>query len=220
MPAGVSATSVGFVRSYFFNQGQDELARGKASGKAPAESKGASRPAEPGKGAEAEALSKEEQRRLEQLKKTDSEVRQHEQMHLAVGRDLITSGPSYAYEKGPDGRNYAVSGEVGIDTSKAATPEKTVPKAQHIRATALAPADPSAQDLRVAAMAAQMEMAALQEIAQLRLTARQEEGGDSGVEASDAIGAAESKKSASGMVAYRRMMERDEVVAMGMSAYA
>lgn len=110
-------------------------------------------------------LSLDDQRRVAELKKTDREVRQHEQAHMAVGADLITSGPSYEYEKGPDGARYAVAGEVGIDTSKADKPEDTLAKAKHIRQTALAPANPSDQDRRVAALASQMEMSALQEIA-------------------------------------------------------
>lgn len=110
-------------------------------------------------------LSLDDQRRVAEMKKTDREVRQHEQAHMSVGADLVTSGPSYEYEKGPDGVRYAVSGEVGIDTSKADTPEDTLAKAKHIRQTALAPAEPSDQDRRVAALASQMEMSALQEIA-------------------------------------------------------
>jgi hypothetical protein len=55
-----------------------------------------------------------------------------------------------------------VSGEVSIDTSPARTPEETIPKAQHIRATALAPAEPSAQDHAVAAQAGQLELQARQ----------------------------------------------------------
>ncbi|MDR2166143.1 MAG: hypothetical protein LBO79_11140 [Zoogloeaceae bacterium] len=114
------------------------------------------------------ALSGEEQREVEELKETDRTVRQHEQMHMAVGGNLVTSGPSFEYETGPDGKRYAVSGEVGIDTSKASTPEETVQKARKIRAAALAPAEPSAQDRRVAAMATQMEMTALRELARQR----------------------------------------------------
>jgi hypothetical protein len=100
-----------------------------------------------------------------ELAQTDRKVRQHEQMHMAAGGGLITSGPSYEYESGPDGQRYAVAGEVGIDTSRASTPEATVQKAARIRAAALAPADPSAQDRHVAAVASQMQMEALQEIA-------------------------------------------------------
>ena len=82
----------------------------------------------------------------EHLRRLDVYKRQ-EQAHLSVGADLIRGGPSYSYQTGPDGKRYAVAGEVQIDTSEARQPEDTIPRAQHIRATALAPADPSSQDL-------------------------------------------------------------------------
>ena len=127
-----------------------------------------------------QALSEEEQRQVTELQKVDREVRQHEQMHLAAGGGLVTSGPSYSYTRGPDGKSYAVGGEVGIDTSEASSPEATLGKARQIRAAALAPPDPSAQDRQVAAMAAQMEMMALQELA------RQGQPGQEGQEGQEA----------------------------------
>lgn len=69
----------------------------------------------------------------------------------------MIGGPSYTYETGPDNKQYAVGGEVTIDTSPGRTPEETIPKAQHIRETALAPAEPSPQDRSVAAKASSME---------------------------------------------------------------
>lgn len=113
-------------------------------------------------------ISAEERKVLEELAATDRKVRAHEQAHVNVGRNLILSGPTYAFETGPDGKNYAVSGEVQIDTSPAKTPEETIPKAQHIRATALAPPDPSPQDQRVAAIASQLEARAHAELAAQR----------------------------------------------------
>lgn len=116
-------------------------------------------------------LSLEEERVVAQLQEADRRVRAHERAHLAVGADLVRGGASFTYELGPDRRRYAVAGEVSIDTSPGRTPEETVPKAQHIRATALAPADPSAQDYRVAAMASRMEMAARQALVSSRVAA-------------------------------------------------
>ena len=113
-------------------------------------------------------LTLEEQRVVRQLEQTDRKVRAHEQAHLSVGADLVRGGATYGYEVGPDNKRYAVSGEVSIDASPGRTPEETIPKAQHIRATALAPADPSAQDRRVAAAASQMEIDARMELAQQR----------------------------------------------------
>jgi hypothetical protein len=122
-------------------------------------------------------LSAEQQRLVNKLKQTDAKVRAHEQAHISVGADLIRGGPTYSYETGPDNKRYAVSGEVSIDTTPGRTPEETVPKAQHIRATALAPAEPSAQDRSVAAQASQMEQQAVQE---LFIRKREESAAESG----------------------------------------
>ena len=76
---------------------------------------------------------------------------------MSAGAGMITSSASFTYQKGPDGVNYAVGGEVGISTSPGRTPDETIQRAQQIRSAALAPADPSAQDRNVAAKASQME---------------------------------------------------------------
>ncbi|MDR3213532.1 MAG: hypothetical protein LBT71_06405 [Azoarcus sp.] len=104
-------------------------------------------------------------RRIEEMKATDRAVRAHEAAHMAAGGNLVTSGASYSYETGPDGQRYVVAGEVGIDTSKGRTPEETLARADQIRAAALAPADPSAQDRAVAAAATQIAAEARAEIA-------------------------------------------------------
>jgi hypothetical protein len=78
---------------------------------------------------------------------------------------------SFTYETGPDGKSYAVGGEVPVDMSSGRTPEETLAKAEQIRAAALAPADPSPQDLSVAAEASQMEAAAREQIMQQQLAA-------------------------------------------------
>jgi hypothetical protein len=88
-------------------------------------------------------LSPDDQARIDQLKARDLEVRQHEQAHLAAAGGLATSGASYTYQRGPNGVNYAVGGEVNIDTSPGRTPEETLDKARRIQAAALAPAEPS-----------------------------------------------------------------------------
>jgi hypothetical protein len=127
----------------------------------------------PGENGEARATSREDplqdpavQREIQKLAARDREVRAHEQAHVAAGGSLITSGPTYTYQTGPDRRRYAVGGEVGIDTSPVrGDPEATVDKAQRIRAAALAPAEPSAQDRSVAAKASQMEQSARIELA-------------------------------------------------------
>jgi hypothetical protein len=110
-------------------------------------------------------LTPEQQRELAELQKRDREVRAHELAHVAAGAGLVTRGASFTYETGPDGQRYAVAGEVGIDTSPGRTPEETLHKAEQVRAAALAPANPSAQDFSVAAAAARMAQEARLEIA-------------------------------------------------------
>lgn len=105
-----------------------------------------------------------------ELATTDREVRAHEAAHLAAAGGLAQGGASFDTVQGPDGRAYAVGGEVSIDVSPGRTPEDTIAKAQQIRSAALAPADPSAQDYRVAAQAAQMAHQAQQELATLQVT--------------------------------------------------
>ena len=105
-----------------------------------------------------------EQKQLTELKQRDAEVRAHEQAHASLGGQYASS-PQYEFERGPDGRQYAVGGEVSIDISEASTPEETIRKAQQVKAAALAPAEPSPQDLRVATEATQMALEARNEIA-------------------------------------------------------
>lgn len=105
-----------------------------------------------------------EAREIAKLVQRDTEVRTHEAAHAAVGGRYAGS-PSLTYKSGPDGRSYAVGGEVSIDVSPVAgDPQATIEKAQTIRAAALAPAQPSAQDMRVAARAMQMAAKAYAEL--------------------------------------------------------
>ena len=129
------------------------------------------------------ALTPEEQQEVQKLRRIDQKVRQHEAAHSAAGAGL-TGGASYEYVRGPDGRQYAVSGEVKIDVSPAQTPEQTIEKAKRIQAAALAPADPSAQDRAVAAQAAQMAAKAQAELSQAENQERLN--GDDGKSASQA----------------------------------
>ncbi len=108
-------------------------------------------------------LSPEEQRMLSELKQRDREVKSHEMAHRAAGGRYVTGG-SFTYQTGPDGHRYAIGGEVSIDASAGRTPEETLRKAEQIRRAALAPAEPSPQDHRVAAAASQMALHARTEI--------------------------------------------------------
>jgi hypothetical protein len=110
------------------------------------------------------ALSESDQQVVNRLQARDRVVRAHESAHMAAGSGLITHGASFTYETGPDGKRYAVGGEVGIDVSQGRTPEETLARAEHLRAAALAPTDPSAQDRQVASQADRMAMEARMEM--------------------------------------------------------
>lgn len=105
------------------------------------------------KGSTGEVLLPEEIASLQELQKIDQQVRAHEQAHMGAAGGLATSGISLSFKRGPDGQNYAVGGEVSIDTSRGTTPRETIAKMMKVRAAALAPADPSGQDRKVAASA-------------------------------------------------------------------
>lgn len=124
------------------------------------------------------ALSPADAAVVRKLKARDQAVRQHEMAHLAASGGLAVSGASYTYQRGPDGVNYAVGGEVNIDTSRGRTPEETLRRAEIIRNAALAPADPSGQDRAVAAAATQMALQAQTEIARQQVAGAQ--AGDTG----------------------------------------
>lgn len=111
---------------------------------------------------------RQEQLEIAKLSRRDREVRTHEQAHAAVGGQYA-GPPTYRFERGPDGQRYAVSGEVGIDTSPVPNdPEATLRKMEIVLRAALAPVEPSAQDLRVAALAQAQAAQARAELAELR----------------------------------------------------
>ena len=102
---------------------------------------------------------------IKELKARDTEVRIHEQAHATVGGQYAGS-PSYEYQRGPDGTNYAVGGEVQIDVAEIkGDPKATIEKMQTVRAAALAPQEPSSADRSIAADATQKLMAAQAELA-------------------------------------------------------
>lgn len=109
-------------------------------------------------------LTSEEQAQVRELRTRDREVRAHEQAHKSAAGGLATGGPSYQTERGPDGVDYAVGGEVGISVSEGNTPRQTIERAERARRAALAPAQPSGQDRAVAAQAQQMAARARAEL--------------------------------------------------------
>jgi hypothetical protein len=109
-------------------------------------------------------LNFEQQREVNELKKTDQKVKAHERAHMAAGAGLVMGGANYQYQRGPDGKMYAVGGEVKIDTSREKDPKETATKMQQVKRAALAPSQPSSQDRSVAAQASQIEAEARAEL--------------------------------------------------------
>ena len=119
-------------------------------------------------------LSKEEEREVTELKKKDREVKAHESAHVAAGGRYIRGGARYEYETGPDGRRYAVGGEVAIDTSPVSgNPRATIQKMRVVKAAALAPAQPSSADRAIAVKAAAEASKAQAELTKEQVAAAQ-----------------------------------------------
>jgi len=106
----------------------------------------------------------QEAEEIRTLQLRDQEVRTHEAAHAAAG-GAYAGSPRYSFERGPDGRIYATGGEVSIDISQIpGDPQATLQKAQQVRSAALAPAEPSGQDMKVAQKAQAMAADARGEI--------------------------------------------------------
>ena len=120
---------------------------------------------EKGEKVNANGLSEAEQRQVNELAATDAHVKAHEAAHKSAGGGLAGAA-SYSYERGPDNKMYAVAGEVSISIGGGNTPQEKLSRAQQVRRAALAPSDPSPQDLKVAAQAISMEMDARAKIAE------------------------------------------------------
>lgn len=110
---------------------------------------------------------------ISELSARDAEVRTHEQQHQAVGGQHAGAA-TFSYTTGPDGVQYAVSGEVGIDVAPVANdPQATIDKMRTVRAAALAPSEPSPQDRAVAAEATRIMLQAQAELAQEKTEAQE-----------------------------------------------
>ncbi|MBL28095.1 MAG: hypothetical protein CMM50_11175 [Rhodospirillaceae bacterium] len=137
--------------------------------------------------AEAAAPSKGETAAVTELKKRDAEVRRHEQAHRSVG-GAFTGAIHYEFQRGPNGQQYAVGGEVSIDVAPVpGDPQATVDKMTIVKRAALAPSEPSGQDRAVAAKAEQIRLAAQAELNQARSGGEAEKPGAAPAEDAGAI---------------------------------
>ena len=108
-------------------------------------------------------LTAAEKQEVSKLQARDAEVRAHEAAHQAAAGGLA-GGAGFEYQKGPDGKMYAIGGEVPITFREGSTPQETIANARQVKSAALAPANPSPQDYAVANSAAMMELKAQQEL--------------------------------------------------------
>ncbi|MBV1787007.1 hypothetical protein KQ940_02960 [Marinobacterium sp. D7] len=132
-----------------------------------------------------------DQQEIEKLAARDREVRAHERAHQSAAGGLA-GGASFTYQRGPDGKQYAIGGEVSIAAPTASgDPEADLEKAQIVLRAALAPADPSGQDLKVAAAARALASEAQVELA----TQSNDTESDGRVQQEDSPAAAEAKAS-------------------------
>ena len=144
-------------------------------------------------------LTDADKQQIAQLKVRDAEVRAHEAAHLAAAGSYARGGASFEYQTGPDGKKYAIGGEVSIDSGPVSgDPGATIQKARQIRAAALAPASPSSQDQKVAAAASQME-------ADARMQLNREK--------------SEAMKQATGSTSSDSFASKDETVAVGQNVF-
>ncbi|WP_347279629.1 putative metalloprotease CJM1_0395 family protein, partial [Plasticicumulans sp.] len=105
----------------------------------------AAMPAQTGSPASAAAAPTDTRTEVAELAAIDARVRAHEAAHRAAAGELARGG-SFTYRTGPDGRAYAVAGEVGIDAAVIhGDPAATLAKMLQVERAALAPADPSPQ---------------------------------------------------------------------------
>ncbi len=103
-------------------------------------------------------LSEEEIQQVQKLQERDREVRAHEQAHIVAGGRYVRGSAHFEYQRGPDGKLYAIGGEVTLDISPVpGDPHATMEKMEVVKRAALAPAQPSTQD-RIIASKADMEI--------------------------------------------------------------
>jgi SprA-related family len=140
-------------------------------------------------GTSTQELSDDELNDVRELAAIDREVRAHEAAHLAVGGSLA-GAPSFRFITGPDGKQYAVGGEVPISLGQVPDdPEATLRNAGQVHAAALAPAKPSAQDLQVAAAATQLIADAQLQLSAQRVAALTANAGGRHAASAEATGA-------------------------------
>jgi hypothetical protein len=101
---------------------------------------------------------------LRELAAQEDKVIAHEQAHMAAGGDIVGAA-TYSYTVGPDKKRYISGGEVSISVPETSDKEQMLQNLERVKEAALAPAEPSGQDLKVAADADAKAMKLRSEIA-------------------------------------------------------
>ena len=78
----------------------------------------------------------------------------------------MVGAANFTYQQGPDGKMYAIGGEVPISIPAGSSAEENIANARQAQIAAMAVSDPSPQDFSVASSARVMEMKAQQQLAQ------------------------------------------------------
>jgi hypothetical protein len=160
--------------------------------------------AQPGSSKKAGQLSDADQETLRKLKARDTEVRAHEAAHAAAGGSYA-GAPSFSFQRGPDGRNYAIGGEVPIDVSSVpGDPQATITKMMQVQRAALAPQEPSGPDRAIAAMAANKIVEARSELMKQGASGKKPSGAadDNGEDSTPAGAFAALQRRSASVVAY------------------
>ncbi|WP_170126881.1 putative metalloprotease CJM1_0395 family protein [Aliarcobacter trophiarum] len=91
---------------------------------------------------------KDYERVLNRFKSSDSEVKNHEQLHASMG--TTTTPIRYDYQMGPDGKLYATGGSVRFDTSIPKDEAGAMQKLDELQKAASSPDGLSRADLGIA----------------------------------------------------------------------
>jgi len=151
----------------------DPVAKERAKAKETSNEKEETKAQESKNSSKKEELSTDEERLVKDLAARDTEVKAHEAAHQAAGGGM-TGAASFTYQQGPDGKMYAIGGEVSISSPTGSTPEETIKNARQIVAAAMAAGDPSPQDFAVASSARVMEIQAQQQKTKEMLSEQEE----------------------------------------------
>jgi len=106
----------------------------------------------------------EKKQAIKKLEERDRAVRAHESAHVMAAGGYVMGEPTYRTVIGPDGRAYAVEGEVKINVAPVVgDPAATRRKAQILLNAAMAPAGPSGADYAALDSVNELERSALNE---------------------------------------------------------